>query len=117
MDNFYVQRDKALWSIPYPLRILVGYLIYRNMKTTLHGHGVGRLTSGEVLAMKTEIWQHLDDVLKRRLRPRPAGDGDAAPVSVDVDEDEPVWCFGGERPTEADATLFGFIVSVLISDR
>ncbi|KIY00478.1 uncharacterized protein Z520_04163 [Fonsecaea multimorphosa CBS 102226] len=103
LENFYVQREKALWSMPLPVRVLVGFLIYRGVTKTLHGQGVGRLTSEEVRSLKTEIWQSIDSVLKRRLQ-QASGDG------------ELVWLLGGERPTEADATLFGFIVSVLVSD-
>lgn len=27
----------------------------------------------------------------------------------------PFWCLGGDQPTQADASLFGFIVSILVS--
>ncbi|OAL26441.1 hypothetical protein AYO20_10109 [Fonsecaea nubica] len=103
LENFYVQRDKALWSMPFPVRVLVGFLIYRGVTQTLHGQGVGRLTNDEVRDLKTEIWRSINQVLSIRLRQ----------VSAD---DEPVWLLGGEQPSEADATLFGFIVSVLVSD-
>ncbi|OAP58307.1 hypothetical protein AYL99_07397 [Fonsecaea erecta] len=103
VENFYVQREKALWSMPFPVRVLVGLLIYRGVTKTLHGQGVGRLTSEEVRSLKMEIWHSIDSVLRSRLR-QASG------------RDEPVWLLGGERPSEADATLFGFIVSVLVSD-
>lgn len=104
LENFYVQRDKALYSIPYPLRVLVGYIVHRTVTSTLHGQGVGRLTTEEVCSLKTEIWRIIDHVLGRRLR--------VAPGSQTA-----VWVLGGEHPTEADASLFGFIVSVLVTDR
>ncbi|KIW96167.1 uncharacterized protein Z519_03234 [Cladophialophora bantiana CBS 173.52] len=103
LENFYVQRDKALWSMPFPVRVLVGYLIYRGITNTLHGQGVGRLSGEEVRSLKTEIWRTIDNVLECRLR-HASGDHDL------------VWLLGGEQPTEADATLFGFITSVLVSD-
>ena len=103
LDNYYVQRDKALYSKPYPFRVLIGYLIHRNITQTLHGQGVGRLTQEEIFTLKTEIWQHIDSVLASRLR--------------QAQKDEPVWCLGGKEPTEADATLHGFITSVLVSER
>ncbi|OQU97668.1 Glutathione S-transferase, domain-containing protein [Cladophialophora immunda] len=103
IENFYIQREKALWSMPYPVRLLVGLLIYRGVTKTLHGQGVGRLTGEEVRSLKSEIWQSIDSVLNSRLRQAPGSDA-------------PVWVLGGEQPTEADATLFGFIVSVLVSD-
>jgi len=103
IDNFYIQRDMALSSMPYPLRVMVGYLIHRSITQTLHGQGVGRLSNEEIRTLKTDIWQSLDDVLKGRL-------GAAT-------TEEPVWCLGSAEPTEADFTLFGFISSVLVSER
>ncbi|KIX05751.1 uncharacterized protein Z518_03723 [Rhinocladiella mackenziei CBS 650.93] len=102
LDNFYVQRDKALWSAPYPVRVLIGYFIHRSITHTLHGQGVGRLSPEEIRALKTEIWQRVDNVLKQRLHRAPT--------------DEPAWYLGGKQPTEADATLHGFITSVLVSE-
>lgn len=103
IGNFYTQRDKALWSVPYPVRVVVGYLVHRSITQTMHGQGVGRLSDEEIRSLKTEIWQSLDNVLKQRLHKSPPG--------------EPVWCLGGKAPTEADATLYGFIVSVLVAER
>jgi len=103
LDNFYIQRDKALYSKPWAIRVLIGYLIHRSITQTLHGQGVGRLSSEEIRTLKTEIWQHIDNVLAFRLRKSRRS--------------EPVWCLGGPEPTEADATLHGFITSVLVSKR
>ena len=103
LENFYTQRDKALYSIPYPFRVVVGCLVHRSVTSTLHGQGVGRLTREEVRSLKTEIWQTLDSLLEQRIREAPY--------------EEVFWVLGGKQPTEADATLFGFIVSVLASER
>ncbi|KAI1628535.1 hypothetical protein EDD37DRAFT_11417 [Exophiala viscosa] len=102
IDNFYVQREMALSSMPYPLRVMVGYVIHRSITQTLHGQGVGRLSDEEIRVLKTEIWQSFDDMLKERFGP--------------MTTEQPVWCLGNAAPTEADATLFGFIVSVLVSE-
>ncbi|KAK5227373.1 hypothetical protein LTR72_003363 [Exophiala xenobiotica] len=101
LENFYVQRDKALWSIPYPMRIVIGYFVHRRIAHTLQGQGTGRFNDEELRALKTEIWEYVDNILAQRLQR----------VSVS----EPAWILGGKDPTEADATLFGFIVSVLVS--
>jgi len=94
-------RDHALWSIPYPIRVVVGILAYRKHTAMLHGQGTGRFNGQEVKRFKTEIWQTIDGLLR-------------ASKSAVKDNDEPFWALGGDGPTEADATLFGFVVSVLI---
>jgi hypothetical protein len=104
VENYYVQRDKALYSIPYTFRVFVGYLVHRTVISTLHGQGVGRLGTEEVRELKTEIWQTINNALEKKSHGAP-------------DFEKPFWVLGGEEPTEADATLFGFIVSVLISER
>ena len=101
MDNYYTMRDHALSAIPYPIRVVVGLLAYRRMIATLHGQGTGRFTNDEIKESKSEIWATIDGML-RASKSASAGEG-------------PFWVLGGEEPTEADATLFGFVISVLIS--
>lgn len=103
IDNFYTQREKALAAIPYPVRVLIGYYVHWSVASTLHGQGVGRFSAEEVHALKAEIWQHVDSVLKQRLRRVSSG--------------QLAWYLGGKQPTEADAALYGFIVSGLVSAR
>lgn len=105
LENYYVQRDKALWAIPYPLRVVVGLLVYRNISQMLHGQGTGRYTADEIRIFRKEIWEHVNELLESSLRQSRA----------QVDKREPFWCLGGTAPTEADTTLYGFVVSVLIS--
>ncbi|KAI1080033.1 putative glutathione S-transferase [Whalleya microplaca] len=101
IQNYYTMRDKVLWSIPYPVRIIVGLLIYRSTTATLHGQGTGRFTGDEIAAFRREIWESLNALLgASRAKSRSGG--------------EPFWVLGGEQPTEADTTLFGFVVSALI---
>ncbi|KAJ9637462.1 uncharacterized protein PV06_04053 [Exophiala oligosperma] len=104
--NFYVQRDKALWALPYPMRVVIGYMIHRGITQTLHGQGTGRFSDEEVKKFRADVWQSIDNVLKQRLKPS----------SSRSTKTEPAWVLGGEQPTEADATLFGFIVSALLSE-
>lgn len=82
------------------MRVLVGSLIYRGAVRTLHGQGTGRYTADEIGAFRREIWQSVNGLLVS---------AEARTVS-----DGPFWVFGGDYPTEVDATLFGFVVSVLI---
>ena len=101
MGNYYTMRDHALGAIPYPLRVVVGILAYRKHVSMLHGQGTGRFTDEEIRRFKVEIWETIDGLL-RASREKAA-------------EGAPFWALGGEGPTEADATLFGFVVSVLVS--
>lgn len=107
LENYQIQRDKALWSTPFLVRLVVGLLIYRKTLQTLHGQGTGRYTSEEVAAFRHEIWQVINDQLK----------SSSTESKSDHDSKEPFWILGGARPTEADATLYGFIISVLVAER
>src|SRR6185312_13890464 len=93
-------RDHVLWSLPYHVRVLVGLLVYRNNSATLHGQGTGRYSADEIATFRSEIWERVAALLVKAKRSTP-GEG-------------PYWVLGGTEPTEADTTLFGFIVSVLI---
>lgn len=97
-------RDYALSSIPYPLRLLVGNLVYRNVIKTLHGQGTGRYTDEEITAFKTQIWTTINDALT----------GVKSKSKSKSKSTEPFWVLGGNGPTEADVTVYAFIVSVLI---
>ena len=95
-------RDHVLWSIPYPVRVLVGLIIHRNTIATLHGQGTGRHSPSEIAAFRLEIWEGFNDLLLASKSNSHGADTD------------PFWVLGGAHPTEADCVLFGFIVSVLI---
>ena len=95
-------RDHILSALPYPLRLLVGNLIYRNTVKTLHGQGTGRYTDDEIRLFRKEIWESVNDLLV------------SARAGERARDRRPFWILGGEGPSEADGTVFGFIVSVLI---
>ncbi|KAI1142101.1 hypothetical protein F5Y05DRAFT_214295 [Hypoxylon sp. FL0543] len=102
MQNYYAMRDYALWSIPYPIRVVVGLLVFRKHSAMLHGQGTGRFTAEEIAASRHEIWAGLNALLATSRSNSKASNND------------PFWVLGGEHPTEADTCLFGFIVSALI---
>ncbi|KAI1457529.1 hypothetical protein F4805DRAFT_172781 [Annulohypoxylon moriforme] len=102
IENYYTMRDHVLWSIPYPIRIVVGLMIYRKNNALLHAQGVGRFTAKEIEEVQHEIWEGLNALLALRSGNKFS------------DNDTPFWVLGGEHPTEADTCLFGFIVSALI---
>ncbi|KAI1775343.1 hypothetical protein F4818DRAFT_416348 [Hypoxylon cercidicola] len=102
IQNYYTMRDHVLWPIPYPVRVLVGILAYRKTTATLYGQGTGRFTAEEIAVFRREIWEGFSELLV------------ASRSSSKDDDGEPFWALGGSNPTEADASLFAFIVSVLI---
>jgi hypothetical protein len=93
-------RDHILSALPHLIRVLVGLVIYRSSSKTLHGQGTSRYTPDEIRAFRREIWESINGILVSS-EARTSSDG-------------LFWVLGGEQPTEADATLFGFIVSVLV---
>ncbi|ORY61542.1 uncharacterized protein BCR38DRAFT_495142 [Pseudomassariella vexata] len=101
--NYYAMRDHSLWQLPYPVRVVVGIMVHRNIVATLHGQGTGRYTADEIATFRLEIWKGVNDLLVA-----------SRAKSSTEDPDKPFWVFGGQGPTEADASLFGFIVSVLL---
>ncbi|KAM5356588.1 hypothetical protein ACJ41O_003234 [Fusarium nematophilum] len=100
-DNFYTMRANALAPIPWPLQVLVGLVVYQTVTRTLHGQGTGRFTDEEVAVLREEAWESVGALLaEARRTSRGTREG-------------PFWVLGGEAPTEADATLFGFVASAL----
>ncbi|KAI0444224.1 hypothetical protein F4803DRAFT_512414 [Xylaria telfairii] len=102
-QNYYTMRDHVLWPIPWPVRLLVGSMAYRNTVTTLHGQGTGRFTAEEIALFRREVWESCADLLLESRTKTHTAAG------------EPFWVLGGPEPTEADATLFGFVSSTLLS--
>ncbi|KAI0888699.1 uncharacterized protein GGS22DRAFT_152192 [Annulohypoxylon maeteangense] len=102
IQNYYTMRDHVLWSIPYPIRVLVGLIVYRKNVAMFHSQGTGRFTAEEISESRREIWEGLSALLASRSSDKSS------------DNDKPFWVLGGEHPTEADTCLFGFIVSALI---
>ncbi|RDL30130.1 Uncharacterized protein BP5553_10408 [Venustampulla echinocandica] len=100
VENYYPMRDHILSALPHPMRVLVGLIIYRNTTKTLHGQGTSRYTADEIRAFRREIWEGINDLLKSSR--------------AKASSDTPFWVLQEKHPSEADTTLFGFIVSVLV---
>ncbi|KAJ4302005.1 hypothetical protein N0V88_002136 [Collariella sp. IMI 366227] len=102
-DNYYTMRDTVLAAVPYPVRVLVGLLAYRKVMGTLHGQGVLRYTREEAAAARREVWEGLNAMLvEARSRALAAG------------RQGPFWVLGGEKATEADSVVFGFVAASLV---
>jgi hypothetical protein len=99
IGNYYEMRDHVLESLSYPLRVVVGLMIYRKTTQSLYGQGTLRFTPEEIASSRLEIWKALSSLLKEAQASR---------------KDQIFWVLGGETPTEADAVCFGFIISALV---
>lgn len=102
-DNYITMRSAVLAALPWPMQVIVGLIIYRGISSTLYGQGVGRYTEEEIMGMKRQGWAHINALLTEARR-------------VSQGRDGPFWVLGGDEPTEADATIFGFVASSLICD-
>ncbi|KAI1303798.1 hypothetical protein F5Y03DRAFT_384981 [Xylaria venustula] len=103
-QNYYKMRDHVLWSLPWPVRVVVGSMIYRNTVSMLNGQGTGRFTPEEIGRFRREIWESFADLALESQSKAGGGQGG-----------EPFWVLGGPEPTEVDGSLFGFIVSAWIT--
>lgn len=102
VKNYYVMRDHAMGKLPYPARIVAGALAYRGIVQRLHEQGTGRFSDAEISAFTREVWQAINGLLRASAK--------------DVEKDECFWVLGGREPSEADTTVFGFVVANLVSD-
>ena len=93
--------------IPYPIRILVGYLAYSKVTKTLHGQGIGRYNDEEYSSLYRETWESLDALVAAKTQ------SPASRAKMKTKESTFSWILGGEKPTEADACLFGFLAGVM----
>ncbi|KAJ6781554.1 hypothetical protein PWT90_01549 [Aphanocladium album] len=104
-DNYQEMVDNMLAAVPWPVRAAVGWMAHRAVVRTLDGQGTGRLSADEVRAFKEEVWEGVEALLAEAKAARGKTD----------DGEKPFWVLGGEEPSEADATLFGFVVGGLVS--
>lgn len=103
VKNYYVMRDHAMVKLPYPARVIAGTLAYRGIIQRLHEQGTGRFSDAEISAFTTEVWQAVNGLLKASLEKKQEKEGC-------------FWVLGGNEPSEADTSVFGFVVANLVSD-
>ncbi|KAI0022462.1 hypothetical protein F4780DRAFT_173420 [Xylariomycetidae sp. FL0641] len=102
-DNYVTMRSNVMAAIPYPIQVVVGLLAYNKISGALNGQGTGRLTRHEVATLHQEGWEAIGAQLSEARLQAPTKNSDA-----------PFWLLGGKQPTEADATLMGFIASAMV---
>jgi hypothetical protein len=103
-ENFYLMRDHVLFALRYPLQVIAGFVIYHKERYALYLQGTMRLRTPEIDSLRLEIWDSINTLL--------AISRSKATVNREVGE-KVFWVWGGEKPSEADATLFGFVAAVL----
>ncbi len=101
--NYYRTRDDGpLVNIPYPIRVVVGFFVRRTLARNYDGQGVTRYTDQERKMISKESWRAVNDVLVANNKSRRNGGAVC-------------WVLGGDRPLEADASLYGMLASVFIA--
>lgn len=68
IDNYYTMRDYVLAKVPFPQRIILGYLAYRGIVKKLQDQGTGRFSNDEVRSFHMDIWQSVNDLLEDSQR-------------------------------------------------
>jgi hypothetical protein len=107
-DNYAEMRAHALAAVPWPLQVVVGWLASRAVSSGLYQQGTGRLSGEEVHLFKEEVWDSLNALLTESVKTS------SRLKSKTNDDDAPFWVLGGLEPTEADATVYGFIAGALV---
>jgi hypothetical protein len=97
-------RDAALRAIPWPVRVIVGTIVHRKISATLYGQGTSRFSDDEILEFKREILETVNALLSESSA-KSAGKTKG-----------PFWALARGEPTEADATVFGALVSMVVAD-
>lgn len=103
VKNYYVMRDHAMSKLPYPARVIAGNLAYRGIIQRLYEQGTGRFSDAEIEVFTKEVWDAINGLL-------------VASHQRSLGKDECFWVLGGQEPSEADTSVFGFIVANLVSD-
>ncbi|KAG8405152.1 hypothetical protein J3459_011278 [Metarhizium acridum] len=107
-DNYAEMRAHLLASVPWPLQAVAGWLARRAVSSGLYQQGTARLTDDEVRLLKEEAWDSLNALLTESVKTS------SRQRSKTNDDDAPFWVLGGYEPTEADATVYGFIAGALV---
>ncbi|KAJ5908328.1 hypothetical protein N7495_001010 [Penicillium taxi] len=102
IHNYYTMRSKVLAAVPWPLQLLVGYMVYNKMVRTLQGQGTGKFTDEEIESLCKNIYEALN------------GHVTNAQV-LNREKEGPFWLWG-DSPSEADTVLFGFLAGTLVCD-
>lgn len=100
-------RDRGPFAnLPGGIRHVVVAFVFRYARFMLYMQGTGRYAADEVARLRDEAIGALADF------------AEAARGRRGEDEDgvrRPFWILGGEKPSEADFTLFGYLSGMLVT--
>jgi hypothetical protein len=95
-------RDQGPFGyLPWGVRHVAGFFIKRYCWAMLYFQGTGRHSPNEVRQFLEESIGAMEDYAQ------------AARAKLDVTSKAPFWILGGEKPTEVDFVLFGYVVNLL----
>ena len=63
-ENYWRQRDEVLGALPWLVRVFIGNLVYRKIKSALYGQGAGRFSDDQAKDFREGIWTRLDALLR-----------------------------------------------------
>jgi len=96
-------RDRGPFaSLPGGIRHVVVQFVSRYAKFMLYMQGTGRFVGDEVVRLRDEAIGALADFAEAARGKR-------------GDDGRPFWILGGEKPSEADFTLFGYLSGMLVT--
>jgi len=103
-ENFHVtQRLGPLAGLSWGVRHVAAFFVWQYSRLMLYFQGTGRYAPDELKRLRREAVGTLADY---------AG---AAMAKAAGGASEPFWILGGEQPTEADFTLFGYLANMCYS--
>lgn len=88
-ENEWLEKDLFFGGIPQPLRFFIYRSVLKQMKATLHAHGLGRHEAEDIYAF---------------------GAADIAALAETLGDKDFLF---GERPSLADATAFGILINII----
>ncbi|KAK4442473.1 failed axon connections-like protein [Podospora aff. communis PSN243] len=101
--NYYAMRDKLFGHLPNGAQHVMGLLTFQFVKMMLYFQGTGRHNAEEV--------RHFTEEAVAAI----AGFAESAYERVGKNGSGPFWILGGEKPTEADFTVFGALSGYLVN--
>lgn len=115
--HYSIVREHLLSAVPFLIRPVLGYYIYRKVQSALHSQGTGRLTDAEIKAAREEIWESISILLQTARDTKRKRDD--AQNSSQEERNGPFWALGeseqGSHPSEVDAALFASVASTMVS--
>jgi hypothetical protein len=96
-------REKLFGHLPFGAKQVTGLLTFQFVKMMLYFQGTGRHSAEEV--------RHFTEEAVGAI----AGLAEAAYERVGKTGSGPFWILGGEKPTEADFTVFGALSGYLVN--